>query len=100
MVEETKITTVKKVKNPKRVEQGKRLAAISREAKARKAEERAKVTKCVENANMFYLAVGSAAAIGLAYGTYVYFFKKGSVEVQRQIEVQKVEKKKNPFETL
>ena len=39
MEEQTKITTVEKVKNPKRVEQGKRLAAISREAKARKAAE-------------------------------------------------------------
>ena len=36
---ETKITTVEKVKDPKRVAQGKRLAAISREAKARKAKE-------------------------------------------------------------
>ena len=40
-MEETKITTVEKVKNPKRVEHGKRLAAISREAKARKAAEHA-----------------------------------------------------------
>lgn len=37
---EIKITTVEKVKDPKRVAQGKRLAAISREAKARKARER------------------------------------------------------------
>ena len=36
---EPKITTMEKVKNPKRVEQGKRLAAISREAKSRKAKE-------------------------------------------------------------
>ena len=35
---EKKRTTVEKVKNPKRVEQGKRLAAISVEAKARKAQ--------------------------------------------------------------
>ena len=36
---EPKITTMEKVKNPKRVEQGKRLTAISREAKSRKAKE-------------------------------------------------------------
>ena len=42
---ETKITSVEKekVKDPKRVEQGKRLAAISREAKERKARERAQL---------------------------------------------------------
>ena len=40
MESETKITTVEKVKDPRRVAQGKRLAAISREAKARKAMER------------------------------------------------------------
>ena len=45
--------TVEKVKDPKRVEQGKRLAAISKEAKARKAAKRAKVKECVENANLF-----------------------------------------------
>ena len=36
MSEESKITTVGKVKNPGRVAAGKRLAAISKEAKARK----------------------------------------------------------------
>ena len=74
MEDENKITTVEKVKNPKRVKQGKRLAA-SRDAKARKAAQCEKVKEYVENANMLYLAVGSAAVIGLAYGTYVYFFR-------------------------
>ena len=45
MEEEPKITTVEKVKNPGRVASGKRLAAISKEAKARKAEERRRVLK-------------------------------------------------------
>ena len=41
MSEETpKITTVKKKKDPKRVEAGKRLAAISKEARERKMRER------------------------------------------------------------
>ena len=44
---ETKITMVEKekVKDPRRVEQGKRLAAISREAKERKARDRAQRLK-------------------------------------------------------
>ena len=74
MEDETKITTVEKVKNPKRVEQGKRLAAISREAKAPKAAERARVNECLENANMLYLVVGTVAVAGLCYGAYTYFF--------------------------
>ena len=44
---DTKITSVEKekLKDPKRVEQGKRLAAISREAKERKARERAQESR-------------------------------------------------------
>ena len=40
MEEVPKITTVEKVKDPRKVAQGKRLAAISRQAKAKKAQER------------------------------------------------------------
>ena len=45
MDEDPKITTVQKVKNPNRVEAGKRVGAISKEAKARKAAERKKKRK-------------------------------------------------------
>ena len=38
-MEEPKITSVEKPKNPKRVEAGKRLGAISRQAKEKKAKE-------------------------------------------------------------
>ena len=75
-MEEPKITTVEKVKNPKRVEQGKKLAAILKAAKASKAAEHAKVDKCVENANILYLAVGSAAVAGLSYAAYKYFLNQ------------------------
>ena len=53
MEEEPKITTTQKVKNPGRVEAGKRLAAISKEAKARKAAERKKAED-IENSNLLY----------------------------------------------
>ena len=96
MEDEHKITTVEKVKNPKRVEQGKRLAAISREAKARKAAERAKVEECVENANMLYVVVG-ALGVGLGYGIYNFFSKKKE-EPQQQVQVE--QPKKNNFESL
>ena len=71
-MEETKLTTIEKVKDPRRVAQGKRLAAISREAKARKAEERQRVKECVDNANMLYIAVVATAVVGLTYGAYRY----------------------------
>ena len=71
-----KISFHKHFKNPKRVEQGKRLAAISKEAKARKAAERAKVEECVENANMLYVTVGVLGVAGLGYGVYNFFSKK------------------------
>ena len=65
-MKENKITTVEKVKNPKRVEQGKKLAAISREVKARKATERKKAEEeCTENANILYVTVGTLGVVGL-----------------------------------
>ena len=44
-----------------------------------------KVNECIENANIFYLAVGSAAVIGLGYEVYTYFFKQEQQEVQQQV---------------
>ena len=93
-----KLTTVEKVKNPKHVEQGKRLAAISREAKARKAAERAKVEECVENANMLYVVVGALGVVGLGYGGYNFFSKKEEPQQQQQVQVEQT--RKNNFESL
>ena len=93
-MEEPKITTVQKIKDPKRVEQGKRLAAISREAKARKAAERAKVEECVENANMLYKRPG------LGYGVYNFFSKKEEQPPQQQVQVEQQQPKKNNFDSL
>ena len=94
-MEEPKITTVEKIKNPKRVEQGKRLAGISREAKARKAAERAKVEECVENANMLYVVVGALGVVGLGYGVYNFFSKKEErPPPQQQVQVEQQQPKK------
>ena len=69
MEDEPKITT--KVKNPKRVEQGRRLAAISKKAKARKAAERKKAEEeCIENSNLLYVTVGVIGVTSLGYGVY------------------------------
>ena len=88
MSEEQKLTTTEKVKNPKRVEQGRRLAAISKEAKARKAEERKKLEEeCTGDANLLYVSVGVLGVIGLGYGVYNFLCKKDE-EPQQQEEPQ------------
>ena len=75
MSEESKITTVEKVKNPGRVAAGKRLAAISKQAKARKAEERKKA-ECIKNSNLLYVSVGVLGVVGLGYGVYNFLCKQ------------------------
>ena len=80
MSEEPKMTTIEKpeqkVTNPGRVAAGRRLAAISKEAKARKAEERKKAEEeCTGNANLLYVSVGVLGVTGLGYGVYNFLCK-------------------------
>ena len=102
MEDEPKTTT--KVKNPKRVEQGRRLAAISKEAKARKAAERKKAEEeCIKNSNLLYVTVGVLGVTGLGYGIYNFFCKKEPQQQQQPQEQEKVEKqpeKKSNFDDL
>ena len=88
MSEEPKMTTVEKpeqkVKNPGRVAAGRRLAAISKEAKARKAEERKKLEEeCTGDANLLYVSVGVLGVVGLGYGVYNFFCKKEEPQQQQ-----------------
>ena len=75
-----KITSEVKVKNPLRVAQGKKLAAICREAKARKAKEREAIIckeeldRC-EKENYFSYAIIPAIGI-LVFGGYYFFQRK------------------------
>ena len=75
-MDETTITRVEKTqkpKDPRRVESGKRLAAISREAKAKKTEERRNAEKNLnqdESVNTLIYAGVAAAALGGIY--YIY----------------------------
>ena len=71
-MEENKITTVEKVKDPRRVEQGKKLATISREAKERKVRERAEAAKADTTMDVLpYLVI--VAIVGASiYGGYYY----------------------------
>ena len=87
---EPKIPTIEKIKNPKRVEQGKRLAAISREAKARKAKEQQEQQQ--ESEILPCLLLVPVTVIGLAaFGGYCYWGKK---ESKKEEEPKKVEEPK------
>lgn len=83
MSEDLKITSVEKnekVKDPRKVEAGKRLAAISKQAKERKAKEReAESSSDFKDSNnepwdlrMIIGAVGTAAAVIGLYLSYSY----------------------------
>ena len=98
MSEEPKMTAIEKpeqkVKNPGRVAAGRRLAAISKEAKARKAEERKKAEEeCTGNANLLYVSVGVLGVIGLGYGVYNFLCKEPQQQEQPQAQEEPEEKK-------
>ena len=94
---ETKITAVEKVKDPRRVKQGKKLAAISREAKERKARERAERQREAESKSELlspYLVI--VPVIGLTiYGGYHYYYRydnKGEEPSQEAPKALKLER--------
>ena len=82
--EPPKITSEVKVKDPRRVAQGKRLAAISREAKARKAREREasirkeEADRCErrEKESYFYTVFPVIGILVVGGGYYFYQRKK------------------------
>ena len=86
---ETKITTVEKVKDPRRVAQGKRLAAISREAKERKARERQEQQQESETSSylMFVpvIVIGAVAFGGIVIGLKITLRKKKNPSLSRKI---------------
>ena len=101
---EPKMTTVEKVKipepkvkNPGRVAAGKRLAAISKEAKARKAEERKKSEEeCTGNSNLLYVSVGVLGVVGLGYGVYNFLCKQEEPQQQPQQEEPQQQQQQQP----
>ena len=66
-------------KDPKKVEAGKRLAAINRKKReAKKREEQAKLEKTTSVVNQYY-GIGAVIALGVigGLGYYIYQSKKG-----------------------
>ena len=101
--EENKITSSEKsfkIKDPKRVELGKRLAKISKEVKARKKLERESAKSKIEMIDFKYV-VGGVAILGGIFGIY-FAYKKDKRETKEEKrfeeEENKLETKENKFE--
>ena len=104
---ETKIASVEKerVKDPRRVEQGKRLAAISREAKERKARDRAQRLKeeaeQQREADSFNLYMAIVPMVGIAVGGYYLFYlRRPNNKEDRPEEEEEKPKKKRKLKKL
>ena len=83
---EPEITNPKKTKNPKRVEQGKRLAAISREAKERKKQQQEKFFESAEKeGNKIFFGIGLIGAAFLIY-KIVINLKKDADELKDEVQ--------------
>ena len=95
--EASKITSVVKTeKNPGRVAAGKRLAAISKEAKERKNLERENAIKeSLDNNDNNNVLVGGLVVATVLVGAAVYFLKGGKSEPQHE-KVTIEELKPNP----
>ena len=88
-VKDIKITTVEKVKDPKRVEAGKKLAAMSKQAKEKKAAHNNTTLKEVVTDEFSFPNVDPLVAVGVVglAGLVVYYkFIKKSPATQQSIE--------------
>ena len=92
------VNTTEKVKNPKRVEQGKKLAAISRESKERKAREREAQIKAESKSELIGVlpyvvivpVIGLITYVGVfVYDIHHYFIKKEEPPRENVIEKPK-----------
>ena len=111
MSEESKITSVEKVKDPRRVEAGKRLGMISKQAKERKAREQSERNEASEAENEWFppinsigspvVGIGFVGLVGLAlYYTYVKKYKTkqsvGTVKFEEAEVVSEATSKTKP----
>ena len=116
-MEEAKITSIEKVKDPKKVEAGKRLAAVSKQAKEKKAIERLSQKMDVDEFEI--PSVNPLAVLGVVgvvgFVVYYKYFSKSKPEdlgdrsearepnetkVDSPKEVQKQKPKRRELDTL
>ena len=103
-----KITSEVKVKDPRRVAQGKRLAAISREAKARKAREREasirreEVERCErsERESYSYAVLPVIGVLAIGGGYYLYQRKKDQQPANNDNSEERSEKQQPHLENF
>ena len=97
-MEEAKITSVEKVKNPKRVEAGKRLAAMSKQAKDKKAVEMLSQKMSIDEFQIPSInplaVVGVVGVVGVV--VYYKYFSKTKFEASETAESPKEEEKPKP----
>ena len=88
-------------KDPKKVETGKRLAAINRKKReAKKREEQAQLEKTTSRVNQYY-GIGAVIALGVigGLGYYIYQSKKGPATTEVTMPVsQRSHPQTNKFE--
>ena len=97
-MEGAKITSVEKVKDPKKVEAGKKLAAMSKQAKERKAAER--LTQKISDEEFQIPSINPLAVVGVVgvVGVavyYRYFYKSEKLEGMK-LEDEVVESEDKP----
>jgi hypothetical protein len=93
----TKIEKTQRPKDPKKIESGKRLAAISKEAKAKKAAERRSVENNFDQdgwVNMLIYAGVASAALGGIY--YIYSKTKSANKPNHTTEPQVQDESEGP----
>ena len=93
-------TKVEKVKDPRRVELGKRLGAISREAKERKARERQQQQQQESETSSYLLLVPVIVIGAVAFGGYRYWLKDNVKEGEPIKEEDPIKKEDNRIPRL
>ena len=100
-MEEVKITSVEKVKDPKRVEAGKKLAAMSKQAKEKKAIDNLSQKMSIDEFQIPSInplaVVGVVGVVGMVV-YYKYFNTTKPVELT--VTPQKEEPKRRELDTL
>ena len=96
--------TTEKVKNPKRVEQGKKLAAISKETRERKAREREAQIKAEAKSELFgvlpYVVIVPVTGLNTYVGVFVYDVHHYFIKKEEPPKENVIEKPKPKLEQL
>ena len=93
----TSVVKTERIKDPRRVAQGKKLAAISREAKARKAKEREAIIgkeeseKCEKENYTSLYAIIPAIGIVMFGGYYFLYFRRKPNEQEKETKNSNLE---------